>query len=332
MSPFAQGSLGPIRRIPHHDPFHDENKGNRFGTPRAFDDGGNGKETVMTKIKHILFPIDFSERCCGAGPFVGAMARHYDAKVTLLNVLAPFWYSNAGEMPIIVDIEELKRDLEARLANTFVKQFADLRVQRVVEVGDPAAVITDFAEHEGVDLIMMPSHGYGPFRRLLLGSVTAKVLYDAKCPVWTGAHMEQPTPLDHLAFRNVLCAVDETPKSGPLIEQAAQYAKDLGAALRLVHVVPATETWPERQFGKDFEEDLRQQARDTIGKLQQSVNVAAPLCVVAGNVAETVQEEARRHHADLLVIGRGALHETLGRLRTNAHAIIREAPCPVLSV
>jgi nucleotide-binding universal stress UspA family protein len=45
-----------------------------------------------------------------------------------------------------------------------------------------------------------------------------------------------------------------------------------------------------------------------------------------------VHEEASRHGADLIVIGRGVMHETLGRLRTNAHAIIRHAHCPVISV
>jgi nucleotide-binding universal stress UspA family protein len=60
--------------------------------------------------------------------------------------------------------------------------------------------------------------------------------------------------------------------------------------------------------------------------------VTAPICVTAGDVAETIYEEAHRHDAHLIVIGRGVLHETLGRLRTHAHAIIRQAPCPVLSV
>jgi nucleotide-binding universal stress UspA family protein len=41
---------------------------------------------------------------------------------------------------------------------------------------------------------------------------------------------------------------------------------------------------------------------------------------------------ALREDADLVVIGRGRLHETLGRLRSNAYAIIRDSPCAVISV
>ena len=48
--------------------------------------------------------------------------------------------------------------------------------------GEPAREIVDFAAANQVDLVMMPTHGYGPFRQLLLGSVAAKVLHDAHVP------------------------------------------------------------------------------------------------------------------------------------------------------
>jgi nucleotide-binding universal stress UspA family protein len=288
----------------------------------------------MPAIKHILFPTDFSERCRGAAPFVQAMASRFGAKLTLLSVVQPYWYAGIPEAgtPVIVDTDELKRSLEAGLSQAFVDEFAALPVERIADVGDPADTITRFAHSHGVNLIMMPTHGYGTFRRLLLGSVTAKVLHDVHCPVWTGAHMQEPPVLDHLACRSILCAVDETPKSAALMEWAAQFAKDSGATLRLVHAFPAPEAWPERQLNTEFAETLRQELRVSIEKIQKSVGVEAPLCVVAGDVADAVREEAERHATDLIVIGRGSIHEKLGRLRTNAYGIIRQAPCPVLSV
>ena len=173
----------------------------------------------MLAIKNILFPIDFSERCCGAAPFVRAMAQRFGARITLMSVVSPFWQAASGDLSgvRVVDMDELKRDLEARLKDAFVKEFAGLAVDRVAEIGDPAETITRYAHTQGADLIMMPTHGYGPFRSLLLGSVTAKVLHDAQCPVWTATHMEDPPALQHLAGRNVLCAVDATPKSSPLM-------------------------------------------------------------------------------------------------------------------
>jgi len=288
----------------------------------------------MLAIKHILFPIDFSERCCGAAPFVDAMASRFGAKVTLISVAPPVMYAGMGEpaAPVFLDEDSLREDVQARLDSAFTREFAHLPVDRVADVGDPAEVITRFAHTQGIDLIMMPSHGYGPFRALLLGSVTAKVLHDAQCPVWTGAHMEEAPAKEHLACRNVLCAVDTTPKSAPLMEWAAQFAKDTGASMRIVHAISGIEGWPERQLDREFEEALRNEARAAIEKTARSVGVQAPLCVAVGDVAGAVREEARRHAADLIVIGRGLLHETLGRLRTHAHGIIRQAPCPVISV
>jgi nucleotide-binding universal stress UspA family protein len=288
----------------------------------------------MLAIKNILFPIDFSERCCGAAPFVRAMAQRFGARITLMSVVAPFWQAASGDLAgaLVVDMDELKRDAEVRLNGAFTREFADLTVERLAEIGDPAETITRYAHTQGADLIMMPTHGYGPFRSLLLGSVTAKVLHDAQCPVWTATHVEEAPALTHAAGRNILCAVDATPKSSPLMEWAAEYAKVTGGTLRLVHAVSGIQGWPERQLDREFEETLRAQARESIEKLQKSVGLKTPLCVAVGEVAGAVREEAERHNSDLIIIGRGLLHETLGRLRTHSHGIIRQAPCPVLSV
>ena len=52
---------------------------------------------------------------------------------------------------------ELKRDLEMRLNDAFAREFADLTVQRVAEIGDPAETITTYAHTQGADRIMMPT-------------------------------------------------------------------------------------------------------------------------------------------------------------------------------
>jgi nucleotide-binding universal stress UspA family protein len=288
----------------------------------------------MLAIKHILFPLDFSDRGCAAGPFVEAMASRFGAKVTLISVAQPIWYTGVGDpgTPLLLNTEEILNELKGRLGGAFAREFAHLRVERFAEFGDPAQTILDFAHKNAVDLIMMPTHGYGPFRSLLLGSVTAKVLHDASCPVWTTAHMEEAPSQDHIKPRSILCAVDETPKSIALMKWANELGKALGSGLRLVHAVPGMEGWPSQQMDRQFEEDLRQQARQQITKMQAAAGVEAALCVAVGNIADAVREEARRHNADLIVIGRGVMHEKLGRLRTHAYGIIRQAPCPVLSV
>jgi nucleotide-binding universal stress UspA family protein len=289
----------------------------------------------MQQIKHILFPIDFSDRCCNVVPFVESMARRYSAKITLLSVVQPFYYAAMGDpgAAVVVDLEELVQDLKTRLDGSLIQEFAGLTVERVAMLGDPAQVITAFAHTQGVDLIMMPTHGYGPFRRLLLGSVTAKVLHDAECPVWTSAHMADTPPRVHSACASILCAVDGKPESVALIRWASEFSKTEGATLRLVHVVPGVEGVISPQTDRMRKREIRDEAGEMLARLEASAGVSlVPICVNRGNVAETICQEARRHDSDLIVIGRGVLHETLGRLRTHAHAIIRQSPCPVLSV
>src|ERR1700757_4670400 len=113
----------------------------------------------MTGIKHILFPIDFSDRCCAAAPFVDAMASRYNAKVTLISIAQPIYYAGMGDPggPIVFDMDTMITDLKERLESSLTREFAHLQVARVTEIGDPAQVITRFARSNAVDLIMMPT-------------------------------------------------------------------------------------------------------------------------------------------------------------------------------
>ena len=235
-------------------------------------------------------------------------------------------------MAVHAGTDTILPDLKERLDSALTRELAHLKVDRVAVLGDPAQAITQFAHNQGVDLIMMPTHGYGPFRRLLLGSVTAKVLHDAECPVWTAAHVEDKPCRDHLACRMILCAIDGTPKSEALMRWASRLAGDLSATLRLVHVIAGTGRSPMHDFDAGHDEELRERAARMIETFKENAQTNAPLSIVAAGVADGVHEEARRQGADLVVIGRGILHEKLGRLRTHSYEIIRQSPCPVQSV
>jgi hypothetical protein len=83
---------------------------------------------------------------------------------------------------------------------------------------------------------------------------------------------------------------------------------------------------------REFEQTVASQDREQLERQIQALKIGAPLCIAMGDVAEVVREQALKVNADLVIIGRGLLDQTLGRLRTNAYAIIRSASCPVLSV
>jgi nucleotide-binding universal stress UspA family protein len=285
----------------------------------------------MPSIKHIVFPVDFSERSEASVPFVAETARRYNAKITLIAVVDPRYIGGFEGAPMI-DPQMLLDDLKTQLDGAYVKEFAGLKVDRMAILGDPAHAIADFVAANKVDLVMMPTHGYGPFRQMLLGSVTAKVLHDVQVPVWTMAHTDEAPDSSNLDMHRVVCAVDATPASVELMRWAAGLCKKLGATLRLVHAVPGIDAWPDRQLDGEFQETLRENARRNIQDLERAADIDVPVCVGVGSVPDVVREEALQHGADLVLIGRGALQETMGRLRTHSYGIIRQAPCPVLSV
>ncbi len=287
-------------------------------------------------IKHILFPIDFSERSSTAVPFVVDMAKRHNANVTLLSIVHPHYAGGLAGSPVI-DIEKLRLQAQSELGRTFRTEFGTTPVERVSLIGDPGDTIARYAQEHNVDLIMMPTHGYGVFRQLLLGSVTSKVLHDAHCPVWTDAHTGELPDQQHLALRNIMCAVDTTEDAVRVIRWAGRMAKNLATSgtavkIRIVHAVPGMEAWPERQMDQEFEEQIRSNARQTIERMEREADLHVPICINSGTVPDVIKEEATQHGADLLIIGRGTIQGKLGRLRTHAHAIIRNSPCPVISV
>jgi nucleotide-binding universal stress UspA family protein len=294
----------------------------------------------MASFHHILFPVDFSERCRAVRPFVKSMARKFNAKITLLHTLGVprgFYGGVDASYPIVVDWDAMKDDAVYQLTRFLGQgepgaESPGEEVRAIAVVGEAAAEIVDFTVANNVDLIMMPTHGYGPFRTMLLGSVTAKVLHDCDCPVWTAAHTDAPALPEHVKCESVMCAVDTTREAVRIIQRAVELADCLHARLRLVHAVPPVDHTPMTRFEDVFRADIMRMGRESVMKLQEEAGVSVELCMEMGAVSKVVRAATLHHEADLVIIGHGKVHETLGRLRTNAYTIIRDAPCPVLSL
>jgi nucleotide-binding universal stress UspA family protein len=128
-------------------------------------------------------------------------------------------------------------------------------------------------------------------------------------------------------LRRVLCAVDLGPRSEHTFAWAAWLAGEFQAQLTLMHALACA---PET------EARWRAQIRDTVAeelvRMQAVVGAQAETLIDAGEPARAICAAVTRTHADVLVIGRGSAAGVFGRLRTNAYAIIRESPCPVVSV
>jgi nucleotide-binding universal stress UspA family protein len=287
----------------------------------------------MTIIGNILFPVDFSPSCVAMARFVKRVAGVTSAKVTLLHVLG----ASASGYQLLVrplqEVEEERLGLAREKLNSFLgSEFPPEDSPRLVALGDAAAAIAQLAKEGGFDLIVMPTHG-GVFRRMLLGSTTAKVLNDADCPVLTTQHAETiaPRPIEH---REWICAIGLEKDSERVLQYASQLAHALHGNLSLVHAIPAAELGLPIQL--DLEESAhsvqRHAARQRIEELQKAVGSHAPVIIAAGPIKDAVIEAAGRVGADAIVVGRSPQPGAQGRLRDLTYAVVRDAPCPVLSV
>jgi nucleotide-binding universal stress UspA family protein len=290
----------------------------------------------MPSIRHILFPLDFSAAGMAAIPYVRALANQFHAKVTVLSVVPPAWVSPPGIVgpTAVADPGALRNALQEHLDKLAMDGF-EPSPARLTALGDPAEKIAEFTRDNAVDLVTISTHGHGPFRRLLLGSVTSKVLHDVHCPVWTAAHAEKQHSHEQEANavpRKILCALDGSEKSLGIAQWAVDFGRQVGASVQLIHVVRPISDWLSLESEQALQEELRAEARNRIESSLKSGGVDLPLRVAVGEIVTTITEQAHEEGADLIVLGRGAIHETLGRLRTHVHGIIQRSPCPVLSV
>jgi nucleotide-binding universal stress UspA family protein len=109
------------------------------------------------------------------------------------------------------------------------------------------------------------------------------------------------------------------------------FAEEYGSEVTLAHATPGFETRPQMYMDRDFSAALMESAKEELKKAQGESATAWPVRVAPGEAGHVLRCVAKDVDADVAIIGRSEMHG-LGRLRSNAYAIIRDAPCPVISV
>ena len=146
----------------------------------------------------ILVPYDFSEFSLPAVETAMKIAGKNN-NITVLHVVEPvplYGYSadngiglggSAGwGMPDVGLAAEIDTDHQQRVLEMLQAEFNDASHQGLnyeTVVNEPAHGITDYAEQNGFDLIVLPSHGRTGVTRLLIGSTAERVVRLAHCPV-----------------------------------------------------------------------------------------------------------------------------------------------------
>jgi nucleotide-binding universal stress UspA family protein len=168
-------------------------------------------------------------------------------------------------------------------------------------------------------------------RRFLLGSVTAKVLHDVSAAVWTGTGAGLSNHVVRIPYQSIVCALDESNEAEAVLRAGASIASTYGAQLWILHVVPTPPAYPDVDL-EEHTKRLDQASQFKLRELKAKVGVDAPHTVIDSLLADGIHQEVIRKKADLLVTGRGHASGTFSRLWSHLYAIIRDSPCPVLSI
>jgi nucleotide-binding universal stress UspA family protein len=276
-------------------------------------------------IENILFPVDFSPSCVATAPYVKRAAALFGSRVTLLHVCDPASH-NGFELYVRSpqEIAEEHWSIGRQRIDSFLdSEFPLAKCPRILRSGEAAQQIAEVASSGGFDLIIMPTHA-GRFRRMLLGSTTAKVLNDAVCPVMTTEHAEiiDPRPLEH---REWVCFVVLNEDSKRVLELANRAAGAAGARLSLIHVIQNDSSGAQQDRAE------REEAWQRISELQKSIGCEATLRVVRGPVKDAFLDAGRQSAADVLIIGRPQ-SEIRGRMSDFTYGVVRDSPFPVLTL
>jgi len=283
----------------------------------------------MLPFERILFPVDYSDACKAIAPYVTETARHFKASLTLAHAYH-VWSVPHEEVVKAANgwPQRIKPYEKNRLREFAASFFPGLDPEFRVEEGDAGEVIHHIIEHEGTDLVMMPSRGRGIVRRLLLGSTTAKVLHDSSAAVWTcGQSLQSAQP----HYQSILCAVDESEEAEAVAKAAAYMAKSYKARLTLMHVLQYPQGVADLDLSP-YQAAMKEASCRKLREMNDRLNLNASYLVSEEPFLEAILHQAEAVHADLIVAGRGMSQGTFSRVWSSLCDIVRESPCPVLSI
>jgi nucleotide-binding universal stress UspA family protein len=301
-------------------------------------------------IRRILCPIDYSEFSRRALDHAIAIARWYGSTITVFHVnqiLPVTAYTPVG--PIVPSTLLAPDDREAMLAA--MKRFAaeeaapGVPMEFAIAEGKPATEIVEKAKEMSCDLLVLGTHGYSGFDRLVLGSVAEKALRKAQCPVLTvPCHVPDAVPIPSALFKHILCAIDFSPCSIRALSYAVSLAEEADAHLTVLNVLePPPGTPIDFDAGAAFPPDLRQFFEDTANDRRQRLNDIIPVNAKTFCTIETVLATGKPHreilriagqqHVGLIVMGvHGHTAVDLLLFGSTTHHIVRQATCPVLTL
>jgi nucleotide-binding universal stress UspA family protein len=290
----------------------------------------------VTAMRRILLPLDGSRLAEAALPVGRALAAAAGATLVLLHVLERNATPQVHGERHLTETGEAERYL-AHVADDLAA--AGLAVERHAHadpVGDVAASIAIHADAHAIDLIVLCTHGAGGIRGALWGSIAQQVVQRSACPVLL---VRAGAPGGDAPFRpsTIMVSLDGTVAAEAAVAPAAALARDLGAQLRLVVVVPTIPRVPRATFSAAAARMLadvqERQASAYLERVAATVGVPARTEVRRGNAVAELATDTGEHADGLIVIathGRAGLQAVWSP--AVAARLLRRTRAPILLV
>lgn len=294
----------------------------------------------MLSLTKILVPYDFSVFSQMALRQAARLARLYDAALHVLHVEA------LHEIPVLDQATGAERaeQLRRRIAGEHSDEpdlLRDIVVHYAVSYDfSPGPSILQYASQYDVDLIVAGTHGRRGIGRVFLGSVAEEIVRLADCPVMTVRENES-SDIHFESLERILVPIDFSVHSEDALRYAHEIARESGAQLDLLHVVPVN-AYPSMNdtgaFAMYAEQpgDVEGKAMEHLEKLYSRIIGAAGnvrFHILHGTGAHEIVEQAIEMKSNLIVIGTHGLtgieRFMLGSVTAKT---LRRAPCPVFVV
>jgi len=298
---------------------------------------------MRVQMKNILCATDFSNFSNLTIPYGVALAREFNAKLYICHVIDFSSIAIYGEFqlnPVDQQIR-IKKQAAEQLDELIGKQ--PVKWEPLISAGHIADEVSRLVEEKEIDLVIAATRGRSGLKRLILGSVTERLMRVLACPLLVvhSPEHEFVNPINQqIRLKKILVGCDFSPDSDLAFQHALSLAQEFEASLHLVHVIEPSVykelSKPNNTIGEEIQQGLHERLTQKLIAMvpEEARNWCTPATrILEGQPYEELGRYAKAEDMDMIVLGvRGhGLVKTLF-LGSTTDRVVRQAPCPVLSV
>ncbi len=294
-------------------------------------------------FKNILCATDFSDFSNRTVNYGTALANEFDSKLFVCHVIDLSSVAIYGEFQLDpVGLQDrIMNDAHEQLQELIGGQQIDW--EPLISVGHAADEISRIVEEQDMDLVISATRGRSGLKRLILGSVTERLMRTLSCPLLVVQGPDKAFAASddqEVNMKSILIGCDFSPDSEVAFEHGLSLAQEFQSELHLAHVVETSIYQQLHKTESPVEEELQQEIQTRlIKKLQDMVpeearNWCKPqTSLLDGHPYEELVKYAEKNNIDMIVLGtrgHGLVKSLL--IGSTTDRVVRNAPCPVLSV